>query len=284
MAASTITPLRAENPSISVRIWFSVCSRSSWPPEMLGPPAERERPIASSSSMKMIAGAAALACWNRSRTREAPTPTIISTNSEADIWKNGTPASPATARASSVLPVPGAPLSSTPRGMRPPSLRYLSGFFRKSTISVSSSLASSIPATSENVTCCSSASTRRARERPNDISPPAPPPPAARRIRKMNSATSRIVGPNPKIRLVKNDGPESGDLASIVTLWSCSSFDNALLSANDGTWVEKLTVAVAFLSPAGYVTALPNSPWIESPVEEISLTLLFWTWVRNVGL
>ena len=33
--------------------------------------------------MKMIAGAASLACWNRSRTREAPTPTIISTNSEA---------------------------------------------------------------------------------------------------------------------------------------------------------------------------------------------------------
>ncbi len=57
--------------------------------------------------MKMIAGAACLACANRSRTREAPTPTIISTNSEADIWKNGTPASPATARASSVLPVPG---------------------------------------------------------------------------------------------------------------------------------------------------------------------------------
>ena len=74
---------------------------------MFGPPEERERPTASSSSTKMIAGAASLAWANRSRTREAPTPTIISTNSEADIWKNGTPASPATARASSVLPVPG---------------------------------------------------------------------------------------------------------------------------------------------------------------------------------
>src|SRR5215217_7756146 len=48
-------------------------------------------------------------------------------NSEADAEKNGTLASPATARASSVLPVPGAPASSTPRGMRAPSLRYLSG-------------------------------------------------------------------------------------------------------------------------------------------------------------
>ncbi len=91
--------------------------------------------MASSSSMKMIAGAASLAWANRSRTREAPTPTIISTNSEADIWKKGTPASPATARASSVFPVPGGPLSSTPRGIRPPSRRYLSGFLRKSTIS-----------------------------------------------------------------------------------------------------------------------------------------------------
>ena len=68
--------------------------------------------------MKTIAGAASFACLNRSRTREAPTPTIASTNSDADIEKNGASASPATARASSVLPVPGGPLSSTPCGMR----------------------------------------------------------------------------------------------------------------------------------------------------------------------
>ena len=59
--------------------------------------------------MKMIAGDASLACLKRSRTREAPTPTIASTNSDAEDWKNGTLASPATARASSVLPVPGGP-------------------------------------------------------------------------------------------------------------------------------------------------------------------------------
>ena len=51
-----------------------------------------------------------------SRTRAAPTPTYISTKSEPDRLKNGTPASPATALASSVLPVPGGPTSSTPRG------------------------------------------------------------------------------------------------------------------------------------------------------------------------
>ena len=59
--------------------------------------------------MKMMQGEFCLACSNRSRTREAPTPTNISTKSEPEMLKNGTPASPATARASSVLPVPGGP-------------------------------------------------------------------------------------------------------------------------------------------------------------------------------
>ena len=77
--------------------------------------------------MKMIDGAASFACMNRSRTRDAPTPTIASTNSDAAIEKNGTSASPATARASSVLPVPGGPERSTPCGMRPPSCAVLVG-------------------------------------------------------------------------------------------------------------------------------------------------------------
>ena len=101
-------PAPESKPSISVRIWLSVCSRSSWPPSE-GPPPPRDRPIASSSSMKMIAGAASFACLKRSRTRDAPMPTIASMNSEAEAEKKGTPASPATARASSVLPVPGGP-------------------------------------------------------------------------------------------------------------------------------------------------------------------------------
>jgi len=68
------------------------------------------------------------------------------------IEKNGTLASPATARASSVLPVPGEPISSTPLGMRPPSFWNFCGSLRNSMISCSSSLASSTPATSLNVT------------------------------------------------------------------------------------------------------------------------------------
>ena len=102
--------------------------------------------------MKMIACPTFFACSNRSRTREAPTPTIASTNSEAAIEKKGTFASPATARASSVFPVPGGPASRTPCGMRAPSRRYFSGSRRKSTTSDSSAFASSMPATSAKVT------------------------------------------------------------------------------------------------------------------------------------
>ena len=79
--------------------------------------------MASSSSMKMMQGAWALACSNRSRTRAAPTPTNISTNSLPLSEKKGTPASPATARAISVLPVPGGPTKQNPLGdLRPQGL------------------------------------------------------------------------------------------------------------------------------------------------------------------
>jgi len=65
--------------------------------------------------------------------------------------KKGTLASPATARASNVLPHPGGPSRSTPLGMRPPRRWYFFGLLRNSTISFSSSFASSTPATSAKV-------------------------------------------------------------------------------------------------------------------------------------
>ena len=77
--------------------------------------------------MKMIAGAALRALRNRSRTRAAPTPTSDSTKSEPESEKNDASASPATAFASSVLPVPGGPTSSTPFGAAAPTARYLLG-------------------------------------------------------------------------------------------------------------------------------------------------------------
>jgi len=53
-------------------------------------------------------GADFLAFLKRSRTRAAPTPTNISTNSDPETERKAQSASPATARASRVLPVPAA--------------------------------------------------------------------------------------------------------------------------------------------------------------------------------
>ena len=119
--------------------------------------------------MKMMQGALALAWRNRSRTRLAPTPTNISTNSVAAIEKKGTPASPAMARASSVLPVPGGPTSSTPLGIRAPMEVNRSGVLRKVTTSWSSSLASAMPATSSKRTVIAPSSCSRGWLRPKPI-------------------------------------------------------------------------------------------------------------------
>ena len=102
-AAITITLSRESKPSISTSSWFSVWSRS---PEMSQP---RCAPTASSSSMKMIAGACSRACLNSRLILAAPRPANISTNEEADWPKKFAPDSWATALASSVLPVPGGP-------------------------------------------------------------------------------------------------------------------------------------------------------------------------------
>ena len=79
VAAMITMPSDVSKPSISESIWLSVCSRSSWPPPR---PAPRLRPMESISSTKMIARPSLRACWNRSRTRLAPTPTNISMKSE----------------------------------------------------------------------------------------------------------------------------------------------------------------------------------------------------------
>mmetsp|Transcript_9884 Transcript_9884/g.24369 ORF Transcript_9884/g.24369 Transcript_9884/m.24369 type:complete len:262 (-) Transcript_9884:318-1103(-) len=176
VAAMTMMPGLPSKPSISVRIWLSVCSRSSLPPAM---PVPRWRPTASISSMKMMQGAFFLACAKRSRTREAPTPTNISTNSEPEIEKKGTPASPATARARSVLPVPGGPSRMRPRGMRAPSSVKRSLSLRNWTTSSSSILAPSTPTTSSKVTPVSGCICTLAPERERSMGPPMPPMPPA---------------------------------------------------------------------------------------------------------
>ena len=88
-------------------------------------------------------GAFSVACLNKSLTLAAPIPTNICTNSEPDIAKNGTLASPATARAINVFPVPGGPTSKAPLGREAPISVYFFGLCKKSTISFKVSLASS---------------------------------------------------------------------------------------------------------------------------------------------
>ena len=146
VAAMTITLESVPKPSISVKSWFKVFSRSSLEPEKLAFP--RARPMASISSIKIIEGDFSFACLNKSRTLDAPTPTNISTKSEPDNEKKGTLASPATARANNVFPVPGGPTKRAPLGILPPRAVYFSGNFKKSTISCTSSFAPSRPATS----------------------------------------------------------------------------------------------------------------------------------------
>mmetsp|Transcript_16699 Transcript_16699/g.40958 ORF Transcript_16699/g.40958 Transcript_16699/m.40958 type:complete len:426 (+) Transcript_16699:849-2126(+) len=199
VAASTITPVLPSNPSISVSSWLRVCSRSSLPPPM---PVPRERPTASISSTNTMQGAFSLAFLNRSRTREAPTPTNISTNSEPLMEKKGTPASPAIALASSVLPVPGGPTSSTPLGILAPTEVKRSGRLRNSTTSMKSCLASSTPATSSKVMPVLGSIWNFALDLPNAMGllpppppmgpPPPPPPPWAplRRVSRNRPPTS----------------------------------------------------------------------------------------------
>ena len=141
----------------------------------------------------MMHGAFFFACSNMSRTREAPTPTNISTKSDPEIVKNGTLASPAIARASNVLPVPGLPVIRTPRGILPPSFWKREGSCRNSTSSPTSSLASSTPATSSKVTLFLSSVSIRALLLPK-LSAPRPPPPCICRMKKIQTPISNSNG------------------------------------------------------------------------------------------
>ena len=133
-----------------------------------------------------------MASAKRSLTLDAPTPTNISTKSEPEMLKKGTSASPATALASRVLPVPGAPSRSTPLGILAPTLVYFSGSLRKSIISSRSSFSSLRPATSLSLVLVSESSL--ALLLPKFIilalAPPAPPPAP---IMKNSSAPTAII-------------------------------------------------------------------------------------------
>src|SRR5439155_869600 len=95
-------------------------------------------------------------------------------------------------RAIRVLPVPGGPTSSTPRGIRPPRRWNLPGSRRNSTISCRSCLASSTPATSSKVTRPCASVSILARDLPKPIALPAPP--CICRDRKIHTPISAMNG------------------------------------------------------------------------------------------
>ena len=168
--------------------------------------------------MKMMHGACCLAFWNMSRTREAPTPTNISTKSEPEMVKNGTLASPAMARASRVLPVPGGPTISTPCGTRPPSCWNLRGSRRNSTISPTSSFASSQPATSAKLTLLVFSSSMRALDLPTDIMPPMPPLPCDFFMKKIQTPISSSIGNQEMNTWDRKDGRAGALMSNLTSL------------------------------------------------------------------
>ena len=138
-----------------------------------------------------------------------------------------------------------------------------------------------MPATSANVMLVCAPSIRRARDRPKEPSAFICPP-AARREIHTKRATSRITGPNPRIRLSRNPRPWLTGSASIVTSWSSSSADSVSLSANVGISVSKFFAAFASLSVEGLNSFL-NSPLTVVPVVEILVTLSASTWPTKSG-
>mmetsp|Transcript_10592 Transcript_10592/g.32558 ORF Transcript_10592/g.32558 Transcript_10592/m.32558 type:complete len:207 (+) Transcript_10592:2284-2904(+) len=188
--------------------------------------------------MKMTHGPSCrLALPNRSRTRAAPTPTYISTNSDPEAEMKGTPASPATARARSVLPVPGGPSIKAPRGIRAPSAANLSGFLRNSTSSLSSSLDASQPATSANVIPVSASSSRAdVRPMPNGSNMEMPPPRAvlARKVRRKTKGKN--IAQSAMASTAERASPRSAQTAK-GTCASCSRpMSSGIVSGKRATW------------------------------------------------
>ena len=154
-----------------------------------------------------------------SRTRDAPTPTNISTKSEPEILKNGTFASPAIAFASKVLPVPGGPTINTPLGIVAPKRLNFEGSFKKSTISTTSCFASSQPATSVKVTLIWSSANIFAFDLPKLIGPFLPPaPPPMLRIKNMNNKMIKSTG-KLAIKSCINKPWRAGAVPSTTTLF-----------------------------------------------------------------
>ncbi len=133
VAAIITMPTLVSKPSISASIWFSVCSRSSWPPPR---PAPRLRPMESISSTKMIAGACLRAgCEQVAHARRADADEHLHEVRAGDRDERHAGLTGDRAREQRLA---GARRTDEEHaaGMRAPISLNLPGFFRKSTTSV----------------------------------------------------------------------------------------------------------------------------------------------------
>ena len=255
--------VRGSNPSISVRIWLSVCSRSSWPPEMFGPPEARERPIASSSSMKMIAGAACLGLreqiahargadaddhldeLRRGHLEERHAGLAGHRPREQRLAGAGRPLQQHAARD------PAAELQVLVRVLEEVDDlgQLLLGLVDPGDV-VEGDRAGPGPRRGARASGRTTSARRRRRR---------PPP----RGGTPNTSSSRnsSVGPKPKIRLVRNDGPVFVGWALIVTLFFWSSLEQLLVVGERRDLGRE--VARSCVPPAGYLTAFLNVPSID---------------------
>ena len=272
VAAIIITPSFVSNPSISTSNWFNVCSLSSLPPPK---PAPLLLPTASISSMKIMHGECFLPCSNISLTLEAPTPTNISTKSDPEIVKKGTPASPAIALASKVFPVPGGPTNKQPLGILPPNLLNFFGSLKNSTTSWTSSFASSTPATSLKVTFPLTSFIIFAFDLPNPMAPPLPP--CICLIKNIQTAIKSNIGNHDK-RTPNKDGIfSSSGAADILTPLSVNF---SIKFGSFGEYVEKTdpsAITPLILLPCIWTsTTLPLSTSVKNSEKIIVLLFLFW--------
>ena len=193
--------------------------------------------------MNIIHGEFSFAFLNKSLTREAPTPTNISTNSDPEILKKGTPASPAIALANNVFPVPGGPTSITPFGIFAPTAVNLSGLFKKETTSSNSSLASSTPATSLNVTPVLASIWNLAFDLPKFIACPGPPGILLDLLNKKAKPPIRAIGKIKLPRIPQLEFASTFGCASISTL----AFLNLVI--NSGAVAGNSTLILWILFP-----------------------------------
>ena len=173
----------------------------------------------------------------------------------------------------------GRPESSTPRGIRAPSFWYFSGFLRKSTISVSSSLASSMPGHVVEVHARVLAALGAAGLRAAELAEHPPPPAccAARRMKKMNSADQqqrRAEAEQQRLRAAS--GPRGGLAFTVTVVVLRAARDSCVGVGERGhLGLEVLGVLDLLLE-----LALARV----SPLDEISLTLPFSICSMKVGV